>query len=606
MNRFRTLTTLLVTLVVVANLCLSATAAEKRAKIGDEVSKLNFKDVWYLPRSLDDFGEKKAYVISFTTLDCPQAEHYLPVLKRLDEKYREQGVQFLGVNVGPKDSIRQVAAQALAHELAFPVVKDFDGSCAEAVGVNATTSVVVLDGDRRLRYRGRIDDAFAVSGKPAEPTGRDLDAAVQAVLAGIDPAVTETPVVGTPISFDVEPSIGDDVKVTYAEHIAPLVMKHCQDCHKPETEAPFSLLTYQDVVDHAEMISEVVAEERMPPWFASFGRFQNERHVSAGEKELLTRWMADGMPEGDMSKLPEARIEEPKPGGWAIDEPDLVISMKRPHKLPADGYVPYKYVFLPYRFPHDTWIQQGEILPDNPNVVHHCNMAYIDSSGDWTDAKFVLGKVPGVQPMKFTDNVGFKIPKNSVLILQIHYTTTGQKEQCKISVGFRFAREVINKEFHFLWMINDEFAIPPGASAHRVSATNSIATDAIGVGLFAHMHLRGKDMSFFAHYPDGTKEKLLVIPNYSFDWQMAYRWAEPKRFPKGTQIEAVSHYDNSPFNPYNPDPKAEVREGQQTFHEMLNGVFFYLAEDEHLNLHIDPKTGAVIDSGEGKDAAEGD
>jgi hypothetical protein len=99
-------------------------------------------------------------------------------------------------------------------------------------------------------------------------------------------------------------------------------------------------------------------------------------------------------------------------------------------------------------------------------------------------------------------------------------------------------------------------------------------------------------MSFTAHYPDGTDEMLLMVPNYSFDWQMPYRWeAGKKRFPKGMRLETVAHYDNSTFNPYNPDPKATVREGQQTKEEMMNGYFFYIDANEQLNLQVDGKTG---------------
>jgi hypothetical protein len=84
----------------------------------------------------------------------------------------------------------------------------------------------------------------------------------------------------------------------------------------------------------------------------------------------------------------------------------------------------------------------------------------------------------------------------------------------------------------------------------------------------------------------------LIIPNYSFSWQVAYHW-EPgkKRFPKGTRLECVAHYDNSPFNVYNPDPKATVRNGLQTRQEMMYGFFFYTEADERLGLHVDPKTG---------------
>jgi hypothetical protein len=99
-------------------------------------------------------------------------------------------------------------------------------------------------------------------------------------------------------------------------------------------------------------------------------------------------------------------------------------------------------------------------------------------------------------------------------------------------------------------------------------------------------------MTFRAQYPGGKSETLLLIPNYNFDWQMAYRWAPgAKKLPKGTRLDCIAHYDNSPFNPFNPDPKATVRDGPQTHHEMLNGFVFYTDANERLNLEMDGKTG---------------
>ncbi|GMU93086.1 MAG: hypothetical protein AMXMBFR4_21440 [Candidatus Hydrogenedentota bacterium] len=86
-----------------------------------------------------------------------------------------------------------------------------------------------------------------------------------------------------------------------------------------------------------------------------------------------------------------------------------------------------------------------------------------------------------------------------------------------------------------------------------------------------------------------------MIPNYSFDWQMPYLYPPgAKRLPAGTRIECVSHFDNSAFNPFNPDPTATVEYGPQTFHEMMDGYIFYLDEAEKLNIAVDPKTGQEI------------
>jgi thiol-disulfide isomerase/thioredoxin len=569
-----------------------ALAAGAEVKIGTRVANLTFKDIHYLPRSLDDFPKSKAFVLVFVNTTCPVAQRYLPVLKGLEREYRDKGVQFLAVNVGADDAIVAVAAQAVKHEMEFPFVKDFDGTCAEAVGATRTPEVVVLDGERCLRYRGRIDDQYRLGGTRAAPTRPDLRAALDAVLAGREVEVKETPVDGCLITRPEVRAPGQPV--TYAEHVAPLLRKHCYECHRPGTAAPFALTTYQEAAPKADTIAEVVAEQRMPPWYASpeYGDFINHRGLTPAERALIVHWARTGKAPGD-----EARLPPPPPaddsGGWLIGKPDLVVSAPK-HDLPASGEIPYKYVMLPYVFPADTWLQGIQIKPDNPRALHHCNMAYVTPGDNYKQANFITGTVPGGSPMRLDDGVGFRIPKGASLVLQIHYVTTGKEEKCQIAVGLKYAGGMIQKQLRHLLLADNKFAIPPFAPAHPVSASHVLDQEAVGVGLFVHMHLRGRDMTFRAYLPDGTTQTLLVVPNYSFDWQMPYVWAPGKtRFPKGTRLEAVAHYDNSAFNPYNPDPKATVKDGPQTRHEMMNGFVFYTDAAEQLNLTVDGKTGQV-------------
>jgi hypothetical protein len=101
-------------------------------------------------------------------------------------------------------------------------------------------------------------------------------------------------------------------------------------------------------------------------------------------------------------------------------------------------------------------------------------------------------------------------------------------------------------------------------------------------------------MTFVAHAPQAEPETLLSIPNYSYAWQQNYRWQpDRKKFPKGTRIEVIAHYDNSAFNPFNPDPTATVKNGPQTFNEMMFGFFFYTDDAESLDIEVDPSTGRV-------------
>ena len=580
--------------------CAVLAAPEQKLAIGAKISTLTFKDIHYLPRSLGDFRDKRAFVLAFTNTTCPLVQRYLPELRRLEKEYRTQAVQFLAVNVGIEDSISAMAAQAVRYECEFPFVKDTACQCAAALGVEHTPEVVVLDAERRLHYRGRIDDQYRLGGNLAAPTRRDLKEALDAVLAGREVEVKETPVDGCAITRP-EPR-RQSRNVTYAEHIAPLMEKHCSECHKPNASAPFALSTYQQVAAKANTIADVVAEQRMPPWYGSpeHAEFINRRGMTPAERDLVLDWVAAGKPLGDESKLtatpaPGTPSSQPRPttSAWRMGEPDLVLKVAE-HDLPAEGDVPYRYTILPYVFSEDTWVQGVEIRPDNPRALHHCNMAYVSLGEGFRMSNFITGTVPGGEPMRLDHGVAFCIPKGSMLALQIHYVTTGKPEKCRISVGLRYAREVIEKRLRFHLLVDHRFAIPPGAPAHPVSATRVLDDDAVGVGLFCHMHLRGRDVTFRALYPDGTAETLLVIPNYNFDWQMPYRW-EPgkKRFPKGTRLECIAHYDNSAFNPYNPDPNATVRDGPQTYHEMMNGFVFYTNANEKLNLVVDAGTGQV-------------
>jgi thiol-disulfide isomerase/thioredoxin len=562
--------------------------AQEAVKIGEAVGKLRFTDIRYLRRTLDDFGPKKAFVLVFTNTSCPLVQRYLPTLQTLAGQYKE--VQFVALNAAEEDSIIAMATQAVQFDMDIPFVKDQNAVCARALGVTRTPEGVVLDGERRLRYRGRIDDQYRLGGARKEPTSHDLKDALDAVLAGKNVARAETEVDGCPITFPAERK---PRSVTYAEHVAPILYKHCVQCHQPGGSAPFSLATYQQASTRATALAEVIVDQRMPPWFAGheFGPFANHRGLSSEERQTVLDWTRTGRVQGDAGKSPQP--PKAPPGKWRIAAPDLVLESEE-FELPAAGDIPYKYALLPHVFPVDTWIRGAEIVSDNPRALHHCNMAYANLTEGFSEANFITGSVPGGSPMWLDSGTAFRIPKGSILAVQMHYVATGKPEKCRVHVGLRYPREVVQKRLQHMQISNNRFTIPPEAAAHKVSASRVLNCDAEGVGLFAHMHLRGKDMTFTAHLPAGRKDTLLIIPNYNFAWQIAYQWQTgAKKLPKGTRLECIAHFDNSAFNPYNPNPLATVRHGPQTYHEMMYGFFFYTDAAEQLGLRVDSKTGAA-------------
>ncbi|KAA3607843.1 MAG: alkyl hydroperoxide reductase [Planctomycetota bacterium] len=581
-----------------ALLCLTVPVfggQQPEPKIGDTIPEIQFLDIRYLPRNLADFGPQKAFVVIFTTCDCPLVQRYLPRLARMEREFRNQGAQFLALNVGRHDTLLEVAGQALEHQVAFPVGKDFDGAAVRALGVKRTPEVVVLDRQRKLRYRGRIDQQYRLGGVRPDPGRESLREAIEAVLAGNPVPVAETPVEGCRITLAPAPDTGQ--APTYAEHLAPLLEKHCVACHGATGNAPFRLDDLDQAQTFAEMMAEVVEQERMPPWYAhpDHGEFVNDRRLKAEEKRMFVEWAAAGAPAGDL-KLWQAP-NRPETQNWQIKPPDLVLTLPRPLRVPEEGYVPYQYVVLPHRFLQDTWLQGIQIRPQNPRIVHHANLAWFRLGEDYRASNFITGYVPGGDVMDLRDGVAYRIPQNAALILQVHLVTTGRREESQIEVGLRYAKEPVQKQLRHFQIANYRFKIPPFDGAFPVRASRRFRNDATGLGMFAHMHLRGKDMSYRAIYPDGRSQWLLKIPNYNFDWQMAYRWAPgTMRFPAGTKVEVLAHFDNSTFNPYNPDPSQEVGFGLQTDMEMMYGFLFFTEDQEALNLSVDPKTGWVQSS----------
>jgi len=134
---------------------------------------------------------------------------------------------------------------------------------------------------------------------------------------------------------------------------------------------------------------------------------------------------------------------------------------------------------------------------------------------------FITGQVPGGDAMVLDPGTALRIPAGSALALQAHYVTTGQAEEDRLQLGLRFPRVPVQKELRVQIVADFRFAIPPGANAHPVKAARKFDVDALGIGMFVHMHLRGRDMTVRALPPAGTAETLLQVPAYNFDWQQS-------------------------------------------------------------------------------------
>ena len=365
-------------------------------------------------------------------------------------------------------------------------------------------------------------------------------------------------------------------EVTFYRDVLPILQNRCQECHRKGQMAPMAFTTYQETRPWAKAIREAVLTRKMPPWFADpcCGKFANDRSLTLSERETLAKWADSGAQEGRAAEAPPRKVWTE---GWNIAQPDTVVEMPRAFHVPARGSVEYQYFIVPTGFKEDRWVQAVEVRPSERPVVHHA-VVYIREPGDtWTrgptKADILAVYAPGSAPEVYPAGMAKLVKAGSDLVFEIHYTPSGKAADDRIKVGMVFARERPAKRVLTLQMDHEKFRIPAGERDFRVSVWGTLPNDALLLGFFPHMHLRGTAFEYTRIRENGLPETLLRVKPYDFYWQLYYRLAEPIALKKDTRLNWIATYDNSAANPRNPDPSAEVRYGFQSWEEMMVGFF---------------------------------
>jgi peroxiredoxin len=565
---------LAIVLIVVTAVAISAA--------GQPVANFTLPDVRGKQHQLSDFSDQKLIVVAFLGTECPLAKLYGPKLAKLANEYAPRGVAFLGINSNQQDSLTEIAAYARQHGIEFPLLKDLENKVADQLSAQRTPEVFVLDANRIIRYRGRIDDQWGIGYVKDQPQHTELKTALDELLEGKQVTVSKTDAIGCLIGrIRKQPATGT---VTYTDHIAPLFNKRCVECHRAGDIGPFSLTSYEEAVGWAPMIEEVIDQGRMPPWHAnpSHGHFADERRLSDDEKTLIREWVAGGAPAGDLAKAP-------KPpefvSGWQMSrQPDLIVKMRpQPFDVPATGEVRYQFFLVDPGFTEDKWVEASEVLPGNRAVVHHILVFARGGVGgeraeqlrEGAGGGFLSAFVPGLRAKPFPTGMAKRIPAGSKIIFQVHYTPNGAKQLDNSQLGLWFTdAKNVTHEVKTIANATRRLEIPPYDSNYKAEATfGPLPVDGLLLSLAPHMHLRGKDFHYDLMLPDGMKKTLLDVPHYDFNWQTTYRLAEPLMVPRGTRMHSVAHYDNSADNLSNPDPSKTIRWGDQTWDEMMIGYF---------------------------------
>ena len=542
-------------------------------------------------RSWREGRGEKLTVLTLTSVTCPLCKRFGPALGRLEQEYAAKGVRFVFLNCSGSDDAESMQAQAKGYGWQGLYLNDAKLGLSAMLGARTTTELFVIDERNTLRYRGAVSDQYGVGFAREKPRRRFLAEALDALLAGEEVKLSATSAPGCVVELPKSSQPGDQA-VTYSRDIARILQANCVECHRPGGVGPFRLDRYQDVSRRALMIETVIADGIMPPWFAAPAHpspWANDRSLSKDEKARISAWIEAGKPEGDAAELPLPR-SWPK-DAWTIGEPDVVWQIPRPFQIKAEGVMRYQHAFVPTGIEEDRWVRAFQVLPTAPAVVHHVLVfvrplevmrdrrramreAFNESNG------FFAAYVPGNDSVVYADGFAKKLPKDSVLLFQIHYTPNGTATQDQLKLGVVFADAAPKHIVRTSGIANTRIRIPAGAKRHPEQASARLPRDARLMSFMPHLHVRGAGFRYEIQRPGEERRTVLDIPRYDFNWQLRYRLRAELTLPAGTEIITTAWYDNSEDNLANPDPGREVRWGPQTFDEMMLGYVEYYLEEE--------------------------
>jgi hypothetical protein len=337
----------------------------------------------------------------------------------------------------------------------------------------------------------------------------------------------------------------DQERVTFTRDIAPIVFEACVSCHRPAGSAPFSLLTYEDVRSRAGAIVSATSRRFMPPWKPEpgHGEFAGERRLSDQQIERLRMWVSQGAEEGDRALLP------PLPrwsGRWQLGEPDLILQTPV-YTLRAAGDDMYRNFVLPIPPGARQYIKAWEFLPGNSRVVHHATMQF-DATGSAralaeqdpapgyegliphsvrSPDGYFLDWGPGHMPYVAPDGMAWPLDPSTDLVMMLHLRPSGRVETVQATLGLYFSDTPPTLIPTLIRLTRQDLDIPAGERDYRVSDAFTVEVDVELHTVQPHAHTLARDVTGVAVLPDGTKQPLISIR----DWTSTGRACTGTRAP---------------------------------------------------------------------------
>jgi hypothetical protein len=421
---------------------------------------------------------------------------------------------------------------------------------------------------------------------------------------------------------------------TFTRDVAPILQRSCQNCHRPGSVAPMSLITYEDARPWARAIKRKTTLREMPPWFIEknigIQKFKDDISLNDEEIATLAKWADNGAPRGNPADMPPARVFTDA-SKWSIGTPDLIVSSPV-HVLQAVAADWYGLLDpSPTGLTEDRYIKAVEIrevrLKETPAVrrtagdlslfiVHHAVITSAERPNDEVirtqtgagaetassqrrgdSSAFFLTHEVGQNATIYPDSLGVKLAAGSSLNWDLHLHSIGAEMPFRIDVAFKFHPKGYQPKYvgngGLESFLTFDLDIPPGDPNVKLEGIMRVARPGMLVTFEPHLHSSGKRMCVDAIYPSGFSETLNCA-GYNHNWVKVYVYEDDVAplLPVGTLLKVTAWYDNTASNPRVVDPRNWKGYGNRSIDDMFLLLSRFVAlSDEQFKQEVAARQG---------------
>lgn len=372
--------------------------------------------------------------------------------------------------------------------------------------------------------------------------------------------------------------------------IAPIVTRHCADCHRDEGAAPFPLLSHSDLSKRRRFVAAILRQRLMPPWLPSDAGqpIHGDRSMSDADRSRLVAWLDAGAPV-DEDDQPPAPIEAAPTPAFPAD------TITRPFDIPFS--IPAETIENEHRHHLDTWcfvMPLGNDQPMHlrgigwttavPEAIHTVTLladdrgrgrqrdAYdprvgYERDGDLDqDVSGSLGGIGiGMDRLLLPEGFHWTVPPRSDLVIELKYGPRGRELPLDDSVHLVPADAATSRRVIPVVTGINRLKLDAG-EADRIEEDRfflPVAFDVVAVLPRGRNECRS--MRLTAQLPDGAERIMLDIPDWNTHYRRPYVFEQIQSLPAGTTLISRFLIDNSDANPRNPyDPPEDLRAGRRT------------------------------------------